>query len=413
MSALASTEAAAIRAAAAADQSSVVDLLQRLVRIPSRGGLDPYEPVLEVLDGWLSERGLVPRRLYDGAGSPVALVCEVEGAHPGPLYVLDACIDTAPFGNERAWTYPPTSGVVVNGWLHGRGSADCKAAAAIFCHLAVRLQEQRDRLQGTVALLFDADEHTGRFTGAKRYFGQEVTPEQVAGVMIGYPGANSVVVGSRGFLRASLTVHGVAGHSGSSRAGSSVNAVEKAALLVSELTRQPLPEPAEESFPLGPKLTTTAIHGGEPTGGFTIVPDRCTVQVDIRLTPAFDARAAAKLLENAAASLDARWPSGRPTGIQFEESWPAYRLPPASRLGRALVESASWATGRPVRAKVVGPSNIGNYLAALGIEATAGFGVVYEGLHGIDERIQISSIPAAQAAYHRAVLGLLNGCQDS
>ncbi|WP_322755695.1 hypothetical protein [Frankia sp. Cas3] len=54
-----------------------------------------------------------------------------------------------------------------------------------------------------------------------------------------------------------------------------------------------------------------------------------------------------------------------------------------------------------------GPSNIGNYLAGLGIPATAGFGVAYEGMHAADERIRRDSIPAVQAAYHAAVLTLL------
>ncbi len=54
-----------------------------------------------------------------------------------------------------------------------------------------------------------------------------------------------------------------------------------------------------------------------------------------------------------------------------------------------------------------GPSNIGNYLAGLGIEATAGFGVDYRGLHGTDERIRIDSIPPVEAAYHQACLALL------
>ena len=48
-----------------------------------------------------------------------------------------------------------------------------------------------------------------------------------------------------------------------------------------------------------------------------------------------------------------------------------------------------------------------NYLAGLGIPATAGFGVVYEGLHGTDERIRIDSIPPVHAAYHLALLTLL------
>jgi succinyl-diaminopimelate desuccinylase len=58
-------------------------------------------------------------------------------------------------------------------------------------------------------------------------------------------------------------------------------------------------------------------------------------------------------------------------------------------------------------AKIAGPSNIGNYLAGLGIQATAGFGVDHKGLHGTDERIRIGSIPSVQAAYHQACLTLL------
>ena len=48
------------------------------------------------------------------------------------------------------------------------------------------------------------------------------------------------------------------------------------------------------------------------------------------------------------------------------------------------------------------------HLAGLGIPATAGFGVHYQGLHGTDERIRLDSIPAVQAVYHQALLTLLH-----
>jgi succinyl-diaminopimelate desuccinylase len=57
--------------------------------------------------------------------------------------------------------------------------------------------------------------------------------------------------------------------------------------------------------------------------------------------------------------------------------------------------------------KIAGPSKIGNYLAGLGIPATARFGVSYTGLHGTDERARLDSIPAVQTVYHNAVLRLL------
>ena len=60
-----------------------------------------------------------------------------------------------------------------------------------------------------------------------------------------------------------------------------------------------------------------------------------------------------------------------------------------------------------VGTKVAGPSNIGKYLATLGIEATAGFGVNYRNLHGTDECIELATIPLVQAIYHKAVSELL------
>jgi succinyl-diaminopimelate desuccinylase len=143
--------------------------------------------------------------------------------------VLDACLDTAPFGDEHAWTHPPTSAVIEDGWLWGRGSADSKSGAAIFCHIAARLSASTDYLHGSLVLLFDVDEHTGGFGGAKRYFEGPDAPGDVAGVMIGYPGMDTLVVGGRGVYRAKLHVRGVASHSGGSKATPS--AIEKAAHL--------------------------------------------------------------------------------------------------------------------------------------------------------------------------------------
>ena len=386
--------------AAREDHDAVVKLIQDLVRIPSRGGIDPYDPVLDRMASWLAGHGLPCRRLGRPEGTTVALASEVTGNGPGPRYVLDACLDTAPFGDESAWTYPPTSGQIIDGWLHGRGSADSKAGAAIFAHVAARLQRTAARWSGSVVLLFDVDEHTGAFGGAKAFF-EHAPPGRVDGVMIGYPGLDHVVTGGRGVFRARLHVHGIAGHSGASKALPS--AIAKAAALISRLEKMPLPGPPGPDFPLPAKLTVTAISGGE---GYSTVPDLCTFNVDVRLTPALDAQAAADMLRDAAAEVDAAWPGTQPTDVEVTTCWPAFALGEHEPLRAALLAGAYAAGVRP-SAKVAGPSNIGNYLAGLGIPATAGFGVEYRGLHGTDEQIELESIPLVQAAYHQALLTLL------
>jgi succinyl-diaminopimelate desuccinylase len=392
--------AAALRMACE-DHDSVVGLTRELVRIPSRAGTDPYDPVLKCMASWLAGHGMRPRRLPGPGGETVALMCEISGGRPGPRYVLDACLDTAPFGDEAVWAYPPVSGKIADGWLHGRGSADSKAGAAIFAHVAARLVPVGGQLAGSLVLLFDADEHTGGFGGARAYFEGPGAPGRVDGVMIGYPGPDHLVTGGRGVLRAQLHAHGIAGHSGGRAA--TPNAITKAAALVSSLAAAELPTGAEPSFPLLPRLTVTEIGGG---AGYSAVPDLCTVKVDVRLTPAFDAAAAEALLRSLAGEVDAAWPGTEPTRIQVTMCWPPYRLGDDSPLKTALLAVAR-RVGLSPAAKIAGPSNIGNYLAGLGIEATAGFGVEYQGLHGTDERIRIDSIPPIQAAYHQACMALL------
>lgn len=390
---------------AAARSASVTELAQELIRRPSRGGIDDYAPVLTVLEDWLTRKALPHRRLHDEAGQLVGLLVEIAGGRPGPWWTLDACVDTASFGDEEAWTFPPTAGDIVDGFLRGRGAADSKLAASTFCHIAADLLPHAATLHGGLAVLLDVDEHTGGFGGARAYLAD---PEAAipAGVMIGYPGLNDVVVGGRGLWRATLTVFADSGHSGSSR--TVLSAVSRAARLVQLLDVADLPGPpaADAAFALSPKLSVTAIHGGE---GFSVAADRCDLNVDVRTTPAFDAHDAETLVRKAAAELDAELPGPAATRVTPVASWPPFQLQPHEQPAAALMGAAA-TVGLAVRAKTAGPSNIGNLLAgqAGGIPSTAGFGVPYEGLHGIDERASLAELPQVYAVYHRAVLDLLD-----
>ncbi|WP_235487363.1 M20 family metallopeptidase [Streptomyces roseoverticillatus] len=386
---------------AKARTATVVELAQELIRRPSRGGIDGYGPVLGVLEDWLAARGLPHRRLYDGAGSLVGLLVEIPGGRPGSWWTLDACVDTAPYGDESAWSFPPDSAEVVDGWLLGRGAADSKLAAAMFCHIAADLALRAENLHGGLAVLLDADEHTGGFGGARAYLA-DAAVTRPAGVMIGYPGMDEVVVGGRGLWRATVTVHAPSGHSGSSRAV--VGAISRAAHLVHLLDAAELPRgDRASSFPLPPKLSVTSFHGGQ---GFSVTPDRCDLNIDIRTVPTFDAHDAETLVRKAVTELDAQMPAPRPTQIAPVTAWPPFQLAEDEQPAAALLNAAA-AAGLRVRAKTAGPSNIGNLLAGEGIPATAGFGVPYEGLHGIDERARLAELPQVYAVYQRAVLDLL------
>ena len=177
---------------------SILELTQALVRIPSRAGVDSTKPIFDTIRRWLTKHGTDHEMLRDEAGDDVGLHGRIPGKEPGSIYLLDATVDTASYGDEAQWTHPPTAGVVEDGWLYGRGSADSKVGVAISCHILAEMTRQRAKPRIGFGILLDADEHTGGFGGIRSYL-DRYPDETVAGVMIGYPGERRIVIGGRGF----------------------------------------------------------------------------------------------------------------------------------------------------------------------------------------------------------------------
>lgn len=395
--------------AALSTTESILELLSQLVRIPSRAGADDLVPVLACVEHWFHQRNLPCRRLLSKDRLPLGLYAELQGtravrnSEPRRHYVLNATLDTAEFGDPATWRYPPTAASVIDGWMYGRGSGDSKVGAAIFAHLFAALATQAGKFAGRLGLLLDLDEHSGKFAGARRYFEGDPAPRP-DGVLIGYPGIARIVVGSRGFLRARVAVHGVGAHSGSSSQRGE-NAVVRAARLVDTLHATVLPATALDDFGLPPQLTVTSIEGGS---GYSQVPDRCDFSVDLRLTPAFTADAARRLVEQVIASHDAGYPDTLASAVEWIPGWPAYRVADEHPMVAAMREATLVVLGSELPCAVVGPSNVGNYLATRAIPALCGFGVRAQNLHAADEGIDLSTIEPVYRVYEHALMRLLS-----
>lgn len=383
---------------------SILEFACSLIRIPSQGGIDNPQPVLHEVENWFADRSLPGSLLTGGDGRPLAFYGEIAPRDADldlPLYVLDACIDTAAAGDRASWSCDPFGAVIEGPWLYGRGSGDSKIAVSIFSHLFAYACRHRASLRGRLGVLFDADEHTGSFGGVRRLVEEfSEKKKHISGVSIGYPGTEEIVIGARGFYRAELEVPGTAAHTGLPEMGKD-NAARKGAELVSGLYRswECIEKGNDENFPFGPSFTVTEIHGGS---AFSVVPDLCTIRIDMRLTAEFARKHARAFLEKSVESLQ------RDVVIRKLESWPAYTLPPEARLPAALGEAAHEVLEQEVPWIFCGPSNIGNYLASFGIPATCGFGVLCENFHAADERIRIDTVPAAYSVYLR-MMGKLIG----
>lgn len=378
-------------------QEQIIQLASELVKIPSRAGTDQLDDILSFLLRWMQDQQVDCQVLRADDGRKVGLYVHIRSGQPGPALCLNACIDTAPFGDESAWSHSPTAAALRDGRLYGRGAADSKIAVAIFSHLAAKILRSSGLKQGELFVVFDAEEHSGEFTGIKRFL--ETAPRKPDAVFIGYPGNKNLVVGSRGFARAIINVHGKSAHSGS-KSVKGFNAIQKMARLVDAIYTRDLPKETLPDFSFGAEVNVTEIKGGE---GFSVIPDLCTCKVDMRLTPNINQHVAREWLEELVRGLDTMYPDSRATEVTWLESWPAYAVSRQSLLVTEFLEVAESVFGRPIQPVISGPSNIGNYLASRHIPAFAGFGVTYGNLHATDEYIEVDTILPVFETYARLV----------
>lgn len=229
----------------AAKTARITANIAELVKIRSQGGIDNPKEICKAILKQLEAAGLPGTLLTDEKGRPVGVTSEIVGARPGPSYALDAVVDTAPVGDLGSWKKDPFGAEISDGRMYGRGTADSKAAAAIFIEVGRELQAKQASLSGKAILFFDAAEHTGEFQGVKAFLAKY---PKLDGVMIGYPGNHELNIGSRGFLRSFVSAELAAPGDPSAIAAA-----------ISAPPSRALPQDKTEAFPLPPKLTVTAI----------------------------------------------------------------------------------------------------------------------------------------------------------
>jgi succinyl-diaminopimelate desuccinylase len=385
-------------------EQSIIKLASELIKIPSQGGIDDQLPGLLYLQQWFGDNGIPTKIISDQA--PVGLISETHPlSHLAPV-CLTACIDTAPVGDHETWLRSPYLGEIVDQrWLFGRGSADSKVGLSIFAHVFRKVFYSPAARRGLV-FLADADEHNGRF-GAIRAFSHH--HRDALGVYIGYPGPRVIQIGCRGFFRAKVEIFGEAGHTGFSDR-ERPNAIVRAARFVELFEGHPLKATATDDFKLLPKKTIVMIQGGK---SYSIVPDKCTLHVDFRLTKTFDVNCAKVVLNDVIGAFDGLYPFRKKTRLTEGESWPAYSLASDTPIVSALSASIKKVTGKKVPPNVCGASNVGNFLAKNGVPAICGYGVAAQNIHAANERADIKEVGLFYQSYLEAVTSLINSDSDN
>jgi len=260
-------------------QEEVVELLQELIQQRSDFPPGDTRGVVEVIASRLREAG-VPYQCYARREHQLSLVVTYPACGNGRCLLAHAHVDTVPAGEIGRWSVDPFSGERRQGRLYGRGSGDDKGSVAAQVAALLALSRAGVELKGVFQVAAVADEESGGEQGT-RWLRQEGVLKPDA-LLVGEQTNNHVAIAERVACGIDLTVFGKSAHGAMPWAGE--NAVLKAAGALTWLRERLLPDLERRQHPYLPPPT---LNIGKITGGiqWSIVPERCKVEMDRRLLP--------------------------------------------------------------------------------------------------------------------------------
>jgi succinyl-diaminopimelate desuccinylase len=251
------------------------ELLRRLIRAQTtaeKGELAAAEIISAELGRWG-----VHCRIETWDQTRANVVAHVESTRRKAALLFPCHLDVVGPG-EAQWKHPPFAAVETDGKVYGRGAADMKGGIAAIVTAIGQIVESGTELQGDILLFGAAGEETDS-CGARRFVQRAGTLPKLAGVVVTEPTEFEVITAHRGLLWLEVTTKGKAAHGSTPHLG--INAIASMKAVLDELEGYKVPfEPHEL---LGEcSMSINKIAGGE---AINMVPDKCSLGVDIRTLP--------------------------------------------------------------------------------------------------------------------------------
>lgn len=311
--------------------------------------------------------------------------------------VVNTHLDVVPVTDE--WTRPPFEGIIEDGRMYGRGTADSKAeVASLITYLSTVDPED---LKYNLNVVLTTDEERGPYSGLAYLADEEYLSGDYFFSMDG--SGDFITIGSLGDVKWQLEVFGKSVHSGSSFLG--VNAIEKSMPYMEEiLNLKEIVGLKRSSLPSNPRLReTTGLENVRPVLNINIihagikenvVPGRLVMQGDRRLIPEEDRDEAVAELEEAIIRGSMR-ATGTTHQFTWAETYPAYSISSDHPWVGRIKTVADVALGRDVPvAGAQGSLDVAYAVNVTGLPA-AGYGIgrtMESNIHGDDENIRIEDL---------------------
>jgi putative selenium metabolism hydrolase len=292
--------------------------LSEMVKIPSVS-CEEKEVVLKIKE--LLESAGVRHVRIDALGNCIARVGN------GPkILAIDAHIDTVDTGDESQWEFPPFSGLIKDGYVHGRGTVDQEGGAASMITAARILTEMKYDGDYSVYFTFTVMEEDCDGLCWEYLINEEKLVPDMA--VITEPTNLGIYRGHRGRMEMELYFRGLSAHGSAPERGKNViYSASKVALEIEKLNENLRTDPF-----LG-KGTTAATLLRSQSPSLCAIPDLARMHIDRRLTWGENKESALAEL-NAICGDDVRIevpdydkPSYKGTVYTIEKYFPTWKIP--------------------------------------------------------------------------------------
>ncbi len=275
--------------------SDAATLLRALIRCPS---VTPNEAgVLSHLEGVLRGVGFACHRMtFSDDNTPDVENLFATIGKGAPHFVFAGHTDVVPQGRADLWAHPPFSGAQVDGVLYGRGAQDMKGGIAAFVTAAQAFLKVNKTFRGTLSLLITNDEEGPAINGTVKLldwcaqqghrFDACVVGEPTSCSKLG----DTIKIGRRGSLSATLSVIGKQGHSAYPHLAD--NPVHRLARLISHVIKTPLDTGSGGFDPS--TIQVTGLYTDNTV--FNVIPARAEAKLNIRFNDNWNAETLAATL---------------------------------------------------------------------------------------------------------------------
>ncbi|MBI0584799.1 MAG: M20 family metallo-hydrolase [Methanomassiliicoccus sp.] len=380
-------------------RDEMIKQMTAMLRIPAmgpeNGGQGEVERSLFIHD-LLHHIGFNDVRTYNAPDERVepkkrpSIIARKQGRSDRTVWIVSH-MDTVSPGDEKAWTYPPFDGTVVDGKLYGRGSEDNGQAVISSMFAAQALLDQGLDPELSLGLAIVADEEAGSDYGIKYLLKQKIFgPDDLFYVPDAGEADGSVIeVAEKSIIWFRVSVKGKQIHASTPKKG--LNALRVGSELLLFLSQQ-----LSGHFPAEDPLFYPSGSTFEPTKrmanveNINTIPGEDITFFDIRLLPLYDPEECVKVAKEVGELFERR------TGAVITID--AIRIDPAGKASRtggegakALITAVDRVLGVRPRMMGIGGQTCANWFRQEGLDAYV-WETLDEMAHQVNEYTRVDNL---------------------